>query len=116
MRRLAFTPTLDSLEDRVFLNGDVVQEGDFQGQYGDQTTIDTPGTGGEQAAEQSAVAASASIRTASSQRGVIIAKAASHVRPSAIGRHQMVAVHSSSPIAHAFSTGGGHHRVVGRHH
>jgi hypothetical protein len=43
-KRHVFRPAVDSLEARLALNGDVVQEGDFQGQFGDQTTPDAPGT------------------------------------------------------------------------
>lgn len=46
-RRQAFSPTLGPLEQRICLAGDVGQVGDFQGQFGDQTTPDSPGSGGE---------------------------------------------------------------------
>jgi hypothetical protein len=49
-KRHGFRPAVDPLEARLALStgtADVVQEGDFQGQFGDQTTPDGPGTTGE---------------------------------------------------------------------
>jgi hypothetical protein len=70
-KRHAFRPALDSLEDRVALSADVVQEGDFQGEFGDQTTPDAPGSAGETVeAPEVGAPAGTGITAARAQQGI----------------------------------------------
>jgi hypothetical protein len=95
-KRHVFRPAVDSLEARLALSAaDVVQEGDFQGQFGDQTTPDAPGTpvpvetdadtGVAQAATVTAAAAprhtQAATVTAQAKTNKPLIPTGSHVKP-----------------------------------
>jgi hypothetical protein len=113
-----FLPGVDSLEGRIALNGsvgDVVQSGDFEGQFGDQTTPDAPTAAVPNDGPTDS--------TAANDGPADTAPAGSVVTPAvATQQRHAVVLHSGTSAQH-HPTGGGHHTGGGhqtggghRHH
>ncbi len=111
--RHKFRPALDGLEGRLALSAmaaGVVQQGDFQGQFGDQTTPDAPGTGGERIGE-----APERIESLQPQSGGVPVTATRATRGSNATPHRPA--HRNPPPRGPVGLrgGGGTHRAPGRH-